>query len=160
MSTTLVSISNKNSFILFNYLEKFHIDQEILNKYDENNPKFSIQSILMNEETNSIIHCIYRYENNQIQLEYHISNQLWTIKSNLEEQKNLLKEINNTTNLSFDQQIELIIEIFDQYFHQENQFPKSSTIIEEQTDSNRLTISTRIRHESSCSSVNSIKHTE
>jgi hypothetical protein len=114
----------------------------------------------------------------------------------------LLKEISSTINLSFEQQIQLIINQFDQYFYGqhllsfnyfirftllflelnqkeensnelrlESPLSKPSTIIEvneEQTglpvqreiiDSNRLT-SPVTRHDSSCSSTNSIKYTQ
>jgi hypothetical protein len=102
---------------------------------------------------------------------------IWKIistESNFEELNILLKDINYPMNLSFEEQIQLIIDKFDQYFyHSKEESSKPSTIIEldeEQPESidlnqklNRLTpsvTSNRIRHDSSCSSANSIKYTE
>lgn len=158
--------SNKNDFIL-------EIAEQILNKYDENNKKFFIKQIL-NEEDNQVFDCIYQYDDNQIQLEYRLIWKIISTESNFEELNILLKDINYTMNLSFEEQIQLIIDKFDQYFyHFKEELSKPSTIIEldeEQPESidlnqklNRLTpsvTSNRIRHDSSCSSANSIKYTE
>jgi len=100
-----------------------------LEKYNENNEHFSIIEIIVNEigEEKQIIgyHSIYQYENDQIQLEYFLSNRSWKIisqKLNFEEQQklklnSLLEDINNNQNISFDQQIQFIINQFDQFFH-------------------------------------------
>jgi hypothetical protein len=56
-------------------------------------------------------------------LEYFISNRIWKIISqelNLEEQiklNTLLEDINYMKNISFDQQIQVIINKFDQFFY-------------------------------------------
>jgi len=103
----------------------FNVDQEIFKKYDQNNKHFSIKQIFQGNQELIIIgfHCIYIYDKYQIQLEYFILNGIWKIISqnlNFEEQIKLnilLEDINQNNNLSFDQQIQFIINKFDQYFY-------------------------------------------
>jgi hypothetical protein len=68
-------------------------------------------------------HWIYQYEHYQIKLEYFLKNGIWKIipdQFNLKEQDKLnilLDDLHINRNLSLDQQIQIIIQRFDQHFH-------------------------------------------
>jgi hypothetical protein len=83
-------------------------------------------TIIEEEERFVGYNCIYRYETHEVQLEYDISTEMWTIlsdKCHLAEQKQLNTLIERVNKLSrayvsstLDKQIQYILRLFDDYF--------------------------------------------
>ncbi len=76
------------------------IDCQCLTKYNERNQHVSMEVVTIIEEEERFVgyNCIYRYETHEVQLEYDISTEMWTIlsdKCHLAEQKKI-KHINRT----------------------------------------------------------------
>ncbi|CAF3030121.1 unnamed protein product [Rotaria sp. Silwood2] len=114
-----------------------NVDYQSFKKYNQYNKHFSIINIIFNKEKekDDIIgyYCIYQYDYIHIKLEHYLSNRTWKIncqQSNYEQYKSLnilLEDLNNNQNifLSLDQQIQIIIQRFDHYFHELNQREKN-----------------------------------
>ena len=76
------------------------------------------------DKEREICHCTYRYGNEQLELAYHSAAHRWDILSvqsvhtadQLEPLNGFLAQFDSIEHLSFDQQIQLIIKKFDQFF--------------------------------------------
>ncbi|CAF3462974.1 unnamed protein product, partial [Rotaria sp. Silwood2] len=108
-------------------IDNENFDYKYLQKYNHDNKHFSIMNIIFNKtnEKYKIIgyDCIYQYENIHIKLEYDLLNRTWRIynqQSNSEQYQYLnilLEDLNYSQNISLDQQIQIIIKRFNNYFH-------------------------------------------
>lgn len=91
---------------------------------------------LFDVDQNEIYHCTYRFGSDQIELEYNKLAHQWkilSIQSNFqlnrfESLKEFLSQFQSIENLSFDQQIQLIIKKFDQFFSGSIRFSSSRWI--------------------------------
>ncbi|CAF3738513.1 unnamed protein product [Rotaria sp. Silwood1] len=120
--------SIENMFKETNQQYNNNIDYKCLLKYNHYNKHFSIINIIFNkdeQEKDKIVgyDCIYQYENIHIKIEHYLSNQTWKInnqQSNYEKYQNLnilLEDLNYSRYVYLDQQIQIIIKRFDNYFH-------------------------------------------
>lgn len=124
------------------------------------------------QNENEVYHCTYRFGSDQIELQYDKLAHQWqilSIQSNFqldrfESLKEFLSQFQSIDNLSFDQQIQLIIKKFDQFFSDLNSVPLKFFDNESFRDDEIIShlklpsTSNRIRQESS-SSANSIRYT-
>ncbi|CAF1187521.1 unnamed protein product [Adineta steineri] len=125
----------------------------LINDTDEQHHKHYVVKKIesnINEQEKEIIgyDCIYQYENYQIKLEYRLLNGYWKIISDQlntkqeEELNNLLNNLNLNEYHLFPQQIDIIIQKFDQYFSElkekENEIIISSLLEEDDDEIKKL----------------------
>jgi hypothetical protein len=111
-------------YFISKYLDYQNVDYQILEKYSEKNKHFYFNQILYNNDQQIIgYEFVYRYENYQVKLEFYLSDGIWDIDAqqfNRKQQqilKILLDDMDNTTNMSLEQQIQIIIQRFDHHFY-------------------------------------------